>query len=643
MQMPSMSEKHRLVRLVDVLITILAVGLVVYEVLAVFMLIFPPIPHLNTFLMLVLLLTFLPDLQLALQAGKKGLLVVSSLFIALSLVGTVYVFLFYQDLQVRVGFTTTTDIVIGIIILVVLFNAAGKAFGAIVPIIVGCFIGYAFLSSFLPPPFYQPAFSLARLISWLVTGLSEGVYGGLLSLAADVIFLFILFGSMLEITHAQELFTQIGFLVGSKMRGGAAQAAVVSSALVGTICGSGSANVVITGTFTIPMMKKTGFRPEVAAAVEAIASTGGMLIPPVMGSIAFVMSGITGIPYLKICGLAVIPALVYYLSIMWAVHVNASKNHIPYSENSVDIRYILHRLHIFVVPFGVITALLVMEFSPNYAAGWAIVSAFAVSFLHKQTRPTLSSLIQGLRKGAINASQLGVTLALLGTTLSVIEITGVGHALTTVVELWSQGFLPLALGIVMIMNIILGSLAPGFATYLILALTTGPLLMKLGLTLEQAHFFIVYYACIGMVTPPVGPAALIASGIAGTGYLKTGLRAFQFSLGALLMPFLFVYQPALLAQFSSGSELTGIVSIAFALCAVAMLQVIIERFLFTRLSLTELLLAFISMIAMMVYIFTHGDMIALVTGLACFTGLILSQRARVKVSNRPLDNSIAIA
>ncbi len=610
---------------VNVTIVVLAVAMVIYHLIAVFLNPLVPVLHANTHLTFVLLLVFLPALQSAVQKGHRLDSLVISVLLLLALISVGYVYIFSDEMQLRAGVPTSVDVVIGAFLVIVAIDACRRTQGIILPIFALIFIAYALLSQYLPSPFYQPPTPFPRLISWFATSLGQGIYGQLIYISANIIFMFILFGTMLEITKARDFFSMVGMLVARKLRGGSAQSSVVSSALVGSITGSPAANVVITGAVTIPLMKRTGFSSAFAAAVEAAASSGGMFLPPVMGVAAFMMMSLTGLSYLSICIAAIIPALLYYLGLGWSVYLYSGKENLPPSEEEVDFRLLLRRAPLFIIPFTIIVALLALQYSVMYAAGWALVAGILLGCISKETRPSWSTLIDGITRGSKTASSIATMLIMANMVfVSVMSLTSLGPRVAGMIHVWGGEFLLVVLVLTMFVSLLLGCITPISGAYLIVALIVTPLLLKMGMSITQAHFFALYYSVIGFLTPPTAPAVMVAAGVANAPFMRSTGQAMRLVASAYLLPFMFVYDPALLGQFTSG-PLLGLLSVVAAILVVISILIFLHNYYLTKLSWTEAGLAALSTIGFLAYFFTRGNILAVIAGAACFALLTMSQ------------------
>ena len=373
---------------------------------------------------------------------------------------------------------------------------------------------------------------------------TEGIWGVPLGVSADFVYLFVLFGVVLDTAGGGALLIALANKVAGRTRGGPAKTAAVASAFMGSLSGSAVANVVTTGTFTIPLMKRAGFQPFFAGAIEAAASTGGQLMPPVMGAGAFILATWTNIPYLEVAAAAVIPAILYYAALLAAIHFRACAMGIePVREaRSEKIGDKLHLL----LPLGAIVLLLAMGRSPMRAAFWGVISALVMAFLRPATRPSLPELGEVMERGGRGAVQVAAACAAAGIVVGVASLTGIGLRMSELIVTVSGGNLLAALMLTAIGSIILGMGLPTTAAYVVLAALGAPALVQLGVPLLAAHLFIFYFGCISNVTPPVSLAAFAAAGISGSPALKTAMTAAILAGAGFVVPFMFVYGPELL-------------------------------------------------------------------------------------------------
>jgi len=458
-----------------------------------------------------------------------------------------YIVIFYHDLVLRAGMATTTDMIIGGIGVIMILEAARRVVGWPIVIVALTFLAYAFAGPHIPGVFAHRGVKFELLVEHLYFT-TEGIFGIPLGVSATFIFLFILFGAYLDKTGLGKFFIDLANAIAGWARGGPAKVAVISSGLMGTVSGSSVANVAGTGSLTIPMMKSLGYRPEFAGAVEAAASTGGQLMPPIMGAAAFLMADFVGVPYISIVKAALIPALLYYTGVMICVHLEAKKNGlvgIPRHQLPKIGRLIIERGHL-ALPLLAIVYLLVSGYTPMRAALWAILLTILASMLRSSTRISFKDIIEGLENGARSALGVVVACATAGIIIGVVTKTGLGLKLASaLIQLANFKLLP-TLFFTMITSILLGMGVPTTANYVITSTIAAPAIIQLGVPILAAHMFVFYFGIIADVTPPVALAAFAGSGIARSDPLKTGVTASKIAIAAFLVPYIFVMSPALL-------------------------------------------------------------------------------------------------
>lgn len=550
----------------NIAVIVVALAMVLYHLISSQELVQSSIGHLNTHLAFCLALVFLAGLA---EGEGKSWRLWSLVFLSLSLLATGYVQVLYPELLMRPYFNTPTDLVIGVLLIFLTLEATRRSFGLMLPILVLIVVLYPFIGLYLPEPFYCSSWGLVRTISNLSVALRNGIYGVVLPTSANYIFLFIVFGGLLQALGGTAFFLSLGKLAVGKFRGGAGLMSVITSAALGSITGSAAANITITGSFTIPLMKKVGYRPEHAAGIEAAASNGGAIMPPIMGVCAFAMAGLTGIPYMHIIAMAAIPAILYFFSAGVYVYLRAGQLKIAkVAEEKVDIRELLLSSPIFLVPFATIITTLMMGYSVMYAAFWTIISLVTVVLIRKRTRPSLGAFIDGFTKGAKLGAGIGVTCAAIGMLMASFTMSGLGVKLAHGIEGWSQGYLFLGLLIVWATCVLLGFGGPSLVAYIIVSIFAVPALIKMGVGFEQAHFFTMYSAIFAFVTPPVAIAALIAARLAAASYMKSAIEAVKVAAAAFLLPFMFIYCPILLLQPRELLfDITGIIAIIVSIVA----------------------------------------------------------------------------
>lgn len=469
------------------------------------------------------------------------------LLAVLAAAAPLYIVAFYQQLVLRAGTVTIIDLVVGALGVVLALEAARRVVGWPIVIVASLFLVYAFAGPVMPGVFAHKGLNLGQLVGHLFFT-TEGVFGIPLGVSSTFIFLFILFGAYLEKTGMGKFFIDLANAVAGWASGGPAKVAVLSSGLMGTVSGSSVANVAGTGSFTIPMMKSLGYRPEFAGAVEAAASTGGQLMPPIMGAAAFLMAEFIGVPYIAVVKAAVIPALLYYTGIWIGVHLEAKKlglRGLPREQLPRLGRLFIERGHLGIPLFAIIY-LLVAGYTPMKAALWAIFLAVGASLLRRSTRISLADAIGGLERGARGALGVIIACATAGIIIGVVTKTGMGLKMATALVDLAHGQLLPTLGFTMVSSLLLGMGVPTTANYVITSTIAAPALIQLGVPIMAAHFFAFYFGIIADVTPPVALAAYAGAGIAKGNPMRTGVNASKLAIAAFIVPYIFVLSPALL-------------------------------------------------------------------------------------------------
>ena len=459
-----------------------------------------------------------------------------------------------QELVQRSGSPTTLDLAMGAVALLLVLELARRATGWGLVLVCVLALVYAVAGPHLPGVLAHRGYGPVRLVEHLYLS-TEGIWGVPLGVSADFVYLFVLFGAVLEAAGGGALLIALADRVAGRTRGGPAKTAAVASAFMGSLSGSAVANVVTTGTFTIPIMKKAGFKPHFAGAIEAAASTGGQLMPPIMGAGAFILATWTNIPYVRVAAAAAIPAVLYYVALLAAIHFRAGKMGIePSREPSREP--VAGRLHL-LLPVILIVVFLAAGRSPMRAAFWGVMAAMALVYLSPATRPSLAKLREMLDGAGRGAVQVAAACAAAGIVVGVASLTGIGLRMSELIVTLSQGNLLAALGLTALGSIVLGMGLPTTAAYVVLAALGAPALVELGVPLLGAHLFIFYFGCISNVTPPVSLAAFAAAGIAGSAPVKTASTAAVLASAGFLVPFMFIYGPPLLLD-GSVAEIAGV-------------------------------------------------------------------------------------
>ena len=485
-----------------------------------------------------------------------------------------YIIYEFQNLVLRAGTVSDVDLVVGAVGILLVIEATRRVVGLPMVCVVLVFLGYAFAGPYMPGVLAHRGLTLSQLVSHLYFT-TEGIFGIPLGVSSTFIFLFILFGAYLESTGLGKFFIDLANAIAGWASGGPAKVAVLSSGLMGTVSGSSVANVVGTGSLTIPMMKKLGYHKNFAGAVEAAASTGGQLMPPVMGAAAFLMAEFVGVPYIDIVKAAVVPALLYFAGVWLGVHFEAKRKNlkgIPRDQLPKILTLLQERGHL-ALPLIVIVYLLVSGYTPMRAALVAIVLSIICSAFRKSTRMKPIEIVRGLEKGARNVLGVLVACAAAGIIIGVVTKTGVGLKLASGLLELSGGMLLPTMFFTMITAIILGMGVPTTANYVITSTIAAPALVQMGVPVLAAHMFVFYFGIIADVTPPVALAAYAGAGISGGNALKTGVNASKLAIAAFIIPYIFVLSPVILMMegtavdllLSTVTALMGMVALSSAL------------------------------------------------------------------------------
>ena len=478
-----------------------------------------------------------------------------------------------RSLGERAGQETTADYLIGLVILLLILEATRRTIGNTLPIIALTFIAYAAFGPYVPDwLFPHRGYGWDRIVSQTVLH-SQGVFGIALRVMLTYVFLFVLFGAVLEKTGATDFIIAFAMRLFRSKRGAPAKVAVISSGLMGSLSGSAVANTATTGTFTIPLMRAAGFKREHAAGIEAAASSGGALVPPIMGAGAYMMLEIVDPPvtYLQIITAAIIPAILYYTSLLLIVHLqNTTATETPTAQSDIPLSKPAGFLC--ATAFASLILFLVVGFTPFRAVSLSLLLVLLQAALHPDTRIGARDLVAICKRAASAGVSLIAAAACVGMIIGVVTLTGIGSRMPGVLVPLAHSNLPLALILLMVSTIILGMGLPSAVCYLLMATLVGPILDDLGLVPLAAHMFIFYFGMMSMVTPPVALAAYTASAIAGAGVMQSGLAAFRFALIGFALPYCFVLNPELLLLSPDGGEL--VLSAVFVAVACTLLGIV---------------------------------------------------------------------
>lgn len=465
--------------------------------------------------------------------------------------------LWRYDAMAKTGRLNNTDVWVGVVCLVLAFEAARRASGNLA-IIALIFLSYfAIWGRYVPGTFGTTAFTLKRVIKSLVWD-TIGILGTGAGVSATYIFVFVLFGSFLKYSGFSQFINDISLTLVGRSPGGPAKVSVIASALMGMINGSAIANVATTGTITIPLMKKTGYKKEFAGAVEAVASTGGQFTPPIMGAVGFVMAEFMSVSYTKVMLAAIIPAFLYYLSLLYSVHLEAKRLGLSglAPENIPNAVKVLKEQGHLLIPLVILLAMMFMGYTPLYAAIIAIFVTIPVSFLRKNTRMSLSTIVKAVVEGSRSAVGVGISCIIIGVIIGSVNMTSLGVNFgALILKVVGEGQLFLGGIMVMVMSIILGMGVPGVAAYVIVYAVAVPVLRQVGATEMAANMFCLIYACLSNITPPVAMSSYVASGIAESDMTKTSLIAIRLGIAGFIVPFFFLNNPVLLYGSTDGVSL----------------------------------------------------------------------------------------
>ncbi|HTV67647.1 MAG TPA: TRAP transporter permease [Rhizobiaceae bacterium] len=559
----------------------------------------------------------------------------------------IYHWIEYVPLLQRSGFLITPDIIVGVVLIVVTFEAARQIMGLPLTILCGIFLAYCFLGQYLPPPLIHRGYDFTQIVDYFAFG-TEGIYGTPVYVSAAYIFIFVVFAAFLERAGMIALFNDFALGLVGHWRGGPAQVCVLSSALMGTISGSGVANVVASGQFTIPLMKKFGFRPAFAGGVEATSSMGGQIMPPVMGAVAFIMAETLNIPYAEVVKAAIIPAILYFGACFWQVHLEAgkaglsgmNKDELPNPWDAVRQHWPL------VLPLAALVYLLFAGYTPIFAGTmglalvivlilgaplaaligpyafrvvfWIALGLAAAAFMRygvnvlalvlgllvaaclvfKGGRETLMICVDSLAEGAKNALPVGIACAIVGIVIGTLTLTGIASTLIGAIIDIGRNNLFLSLVLTMITCLILGMGIPTIPNYIITSSLAGPALLELGVPLLVSHMFVFYFGIMADLTPPVALAAYAAAPMAKVSGNKIGIQAVKLAVAGFVVPFMAVYTPALMLQdagpLSAYIGYPGEVAYIFlkACTGIALWGAAVSGFLFARMAIWERLLTF---------------------------------------------------
>jgi TRAP transporter 4TM/12TM fusion protein len=506
------------------------------------------------------------------KGQSRSLALLDLLLVILSFLIGAYVMLDYEGISARAGGPDFLDSLVSLVAIILVIEATRRVMGVAMCIIIFAGLAYVVFGMYLPPMFAHSGYTFSRIVNHMFLS-TDGILGVALATSATVIVVFLIFGAFLEHSGATSSLTDIGFGLFGRFRGGAAKAAVLGSYLFGMVTGAQTANVAAVGTFTIPLMVRSGYKPIMAGAIEALASTGGMLTPPVMGAAAFIIPEIVGGTYRDVMRAALIPSLLYYVAIFVFIQIQVSKlglATLPKSDLPRVGASLKENAHLFLPVFVMLYLLLVQGASTKKAGFWAVIAVVVVSMFKRKTRMTPSRLVAALESGARNVLVVALACASAGLIEGVLNLTGTGLRFSEALIYLAGGNMLILLVMTMIASLIIGLPLPPVTAYLILAILAAPALIKSGVEPMAAHLFIFFFGVLGNITPPSAPCSFAAAGIAKTDPLKTTNLTFLISVPTYIIPYLVVYSPELMIKGSAVYAAYKIVTSFFAIGGISM-------------------------------------------------------------------------
>lgn len=599
-------QKTKTEAVIDRITTIVAIVMCLYQLLAANFTIFASEQHINLHIAFSLVIIFLQAIKLKDTKSKvKSAFII--VLLAASIVTAAYIHCHSAAFQMALGYPME-KVISGAVFLVVILIATKMTWGWVIPIIALIALAYGYFGPYMPGIFYHGGLKLPRLITQVTTSFG-GVYGMLASVSANTIVLFTIFGGLMEAFGAISTIMDVAMTASTKIRSGGAQVAVISSGLIGSITGSVAANITLTGAVSIPLMKKRGYPPEFAAACEATASTGGAILPPVMNAAAFIIASWTGIPYIYLVAVGVAPALLYYLGIAISVYIKAVKlgDEKVKAEELPKFHKAFGKLSMFIVPVIILVVLMIMSYSPQKALFIAILVLMAMGLVltlmdkekggvAARVKLFFVNVLKGLESGGKTVAGIAACMATMGCVVEILTATGLPSKISQfALNLAGSNLFVLAL-LVALVCLIFGMGMPSGSAYILAALLGAPALTTFGVPLVVAHFFVFYFAEMSAITPPVAIGCLVASGLAGAKFMKTCLTSMRIAIAGFVLPFLFLYRPAILLQ---GAWYETAWAIAMVVAFLLMFIIAVENFFLQKTTVVERVLAGLAAICLL--------------------------------------------
>jgi TRAP transporter 4TM/12TM fusion protein len=553
------------------------------------------------------------------------------IFLALSIYCGVHLLVRWEGIANSGGVTTAQDVIIGAIFMIVILEATRRSVGNVLAIICTVFLVYPFVGQYFTGIMMTRHYSLSRVINMLYTT-SAGVYGTPISVSANYIILFCIYGAFLSQFGCGEFLFRLSSTLTKKFVAASAKTSIIFSALLGMLSGSAAGNVAVTGSLTIPMMVKDNYTPEQAGAISAVSSTGGQMMPPIMGAAAFIMASIIGIPYASIMKAALLPSLLYFLSIFVIVHLIARKQKIVAKgdQNQDTALSVLKEDWPLALPIIILIIMMVIGYSPFKAAYISIISLLVVYIPNQifrkkdfDTAEFFKNVGNALEKGARDTVSIAVACGAAGIISGILSLTGLSSKLAFMIVAIAHGHLIVALILTMFISLILGMGLPTTAAYLVLATVISPALVKMGAPVLTAHLFVFYFGCISTITPPVALASYVAAGIAKADLNKVGFTAFKYGIVSFILPYMFMYGPSLLME---GSAIEILLTVLFSVVGVVAIGMAIVGYIKTDTNMVEKVLL-IACGILMIFQGTLTDVI----GIVIFVGLIFVSTKKAKL------------
>ncbi|QRG67248.1 TRAP transporter permease [Brevibacillus choshinensis] len=563
-------------------VSVIAVLFALYHMYAAYAIPFVTLKHRSLHVAIVLCLIFVlyPGWK---RASRQTLSALDGLLAVLSLGTAGYIFVYYMDIVNRGGIPSTLDVVFATITCLLVLEASRRVAGWELTAMAAIFVAYAYVGPYLPGDFGHRGYTFSDIANYMYVT-TEGIFGDATAVSASFIILFIIFGAFLSKSGMGTLFNDLSLSLAGSSKGGPAKVGVIASAVHGSINGSAVASVVTTGSFTIPMMKRVGYKPEFAAGVEATAAVGGQILPPIMGAAAFIMAETLGVPYITIAIAALIPAIMYYFGLLVQVHLRADRDNLQGlgKHELPKVRDVLRERGHLLLPLILLVALLMLGYTPTLVAVITIIATVVIAAIRPSSRMNARDVLQALENGVRDALGVAVACAAVGITVGVFSLTGLGLKLANIILMMGSGSLFMTLFFTMIASIILGLGLPSIPCYIITATMAAPALSSYGIDPLASHLFVFYFGAIANLTPPIALAAFAGAGIAGSDPQRTGWISCKLALAGFIVPFIFIYKPAMLILDS------GVADIVFATVATGLAVIALgaatEGYLFTKIN-----------------------------------------------------------